>query len=181
VTGIYLFFAAVGVPLALWFVLSGGDEGADSGEGGAGDDGLGGIMARLLPLSTVAIAAAVFGVTGLLLGAVDTATATTFALAVAMAAGAAALNTTVFSYLRRSDSTADVDDEQLAGTIGRVVLPMTAEQRGRVVVSVGGQQRYLSARATPGATGILDVGAPVLVVSLEAGVAFVARLDPELT
>jgi membrane protein implicated in regulation of membrane protease activity len=181
VSGIYLFAAAVGVPLALWFVLSGGDDGADGGEGGGESEGFGGLMVRLLPLSTVAVSLASFGLTGLLLDAVGTGEVVAFVLAVAVAVGAAALNSTVFSYLRRSDSVADVDDGQLMGAIGRVVLPVAADRRGRVMVVVGGQQRYFSARVMRGADDALGVGAPVLVVAMEGGVALVARLDAELT
>lgn len=177
-SGLYLFAAAAGVPLLAWFLLSGGDD-----DGGGGGDGIGGLMLRLLPLSTLAIVAATFGVCGLVLGAVGTGEGTTFAAAAAVAAVAGALNSTVFSYLRRSESTASITDEQFAGAIGRVVVPMAGEHRGRISVSAGGQQVYLSARPLPGATSDadLEVGAPVLVVEVRGGVASVVRLDPELT
>ena len=32
-TGLYLFFAAVGVPLVVWFLLNGNDDGTDAGAG----------------------------------------------------------------------------------------------------------------------------------------------------
>lgn len=176
-TGLYLFAAAAGVPLLAWFLLSGGDE------GGGGDDGIGGLMLRLLPLSTLAIVAATFGVCGLVLGAVGTGEGMRFAAAAVVAAVAGALNSTVFSYLRRSESTASIRDEQFAGAIGRVVVPMAGEHRGRISVSAGGQQVYLSARSLPDATSEtdLEVGAPVLVVEVRGGVASVVRLDPELS
>lgn len=179
-TGLYLFAAAVGVPLVAWFLLSGGGEG---GGGGGGDDGIGGLMLRLLPLSTVALVAATFGVSGLVLGAVGTGAGTTFAGAAGAAVVGGVLNTTVFAYLRRSESTASVGDDQLAGAIGRVVLPVARDRRGRVAVSVGGQQLYLSARSITDATSDpeLEVGAPVLVIEVHDGVASVTRLDPELT
>ena len=58
------------------------------------------------------------------------------------AAAAGALNSTVFTYLRRSESTTSVSDEQLTGRVGRVVLPVAADRRGRVATSVGGQQPW---------------------------------------
>jgi len=176
-TGIYLFAAAAGVPLMAWFLLSGGDE------GGGGDQGIGGLMFRLLPLSTIAIMAATFGLCGLALGLAGTGSGTTLLAAVVIAGVAGALNSTVFAYLRRSDSTASVGDEQLVGTVGRVVVPIAGGHRGRIAVSAAGQQVYLSALALPdaGSPGELEVGAPVLVVEVSGGVAGVVRLDPELT
>jgi membrane protein implicated in regulation of membrane protease activity len=179
---LYLFAAAAGVPLVLWFLLNGDDDGGD--DAGAGDEGVGGLMFRLLPLSTLALGAATFGVCGLLLGAVGTGPVVTFVAAVLVAVVAGALNTTAFRYLRRSGSAAAVGDDQLAGSIGRVVLPVGGARRGRIAVSVGGQQIYLTARAVPDATSTeleLEPGAPVLVVEVHDGVASVTRLDPELT
>ena len=114
-TGLYLFFAAVGVPLVAWFLLNGNDDGTDAG---AGADGVDAVMLRLFPLSSVALAAAVFGVSGLALGAVGTSAGVTFfgSLAVALLAGA--LNSAAFAALRRSSSYADVDDGRLTGRMG---------------------------------------------------------------
>ena len=183
-TGLYLFAAAAGVPLVLWFVLSGGDE------GGGGDDGVAGVMFRLVPLSTVAFAAAAFGVAGLAVGASGAGAGTTLAAAVVAAVVAGVLNSTLFGYLRRSESTTSVDDAQLAGKIGRVVVPVAGDRRGRISVTVGDQQIHLSAEALPpsaaaGTSGPeapaeLAVGSSVLVVEVRNGIASVTRLDPEL-
>ena len=182
--GIYLFAAAVGVPLVLWFLLAGGDDGGAGGDGGAegsSGDGFGGLMLRLLPLSTIAFVLATFGVCGIVLDLLDAGGGTTFVAAAGAGVVAGAVNTTLFSYLRRTGSTSDVSDRQLAGAVGRVVLPVAGQRRGRVSVSVGGQQVYLSAETMPEAPAELEVGASVLVVEVERGVALVTRLDPELT
>ena len=183
----YLFAAAAGVPLVLWFLLAGGDDGAAGGAGGEGGadassgDGIGGVMLRLLPLSTIAFVLATFGVCGLVLSALGTGGGTTFVAAAGAGAVAGAVNSTLFSYLRRSGTGSDVSDRQLAGAVGRVVRPGAGARRGRVSVSVGGQQVYLSAETMPDAPAELEVGAPVLVVEVDRGVALVTRLDPELT
>lgn len=175
-TGLYLFAAAAGVPLLIWFLFSGGEDDASE------SDGIGGVMLRLLPLSTIAMVFATFGVAGLVLGAVGTTEGTTLLAAVGVAVVAGALNSTAFAYLRRSESTSAVGDADLAGSVGRVVLPVAGERRGRIAVTSAGQQVYLSARAIPGsAEPELEVGAPVLVVEVRDGVASVTRLDPELT
>lgn len=174
-TGLYLFAAAAGIPLVLWFMFSGGED------GGAGDDGIAGVMFRRLPLSTLALVAATFGLCGLVLTAAGTAGGSTFAAASIAAVVAGALNGALFSYLRRSESTTEVNDEQLAGKIGRVVVPVAGERRGRIAVTVDGQQIHLSAHTVPGAPEELGVGSPVLVVEVHNGIAQVTGLDPELT
>ena len=173
-TGLYLFAAAAGVPLVVWFLTSGDDSGPD------GDAGIAGVMFRLLPLSTVAFVLAAFGVAGLALGAAGTAGGTAFAAAAVAGIVAGVLNSTMFAYLRRSESTTEVDDDQLAGKIGRVVVPLTGDRRGRIAVTVGGQQIHLSALAAPGAPAELGVGDSVLVVEVRKGIATVTPLDPEL-
>ena len=172
-TGLYLFAAAAGVPLVLWFLFGGGEDGGSDG-------GIAGVMFRRLPLNTIAFATAAFGLSGLVLTAAGTGGGTTFGAAVIAAAVAGALNAALFGYLRRSESTTEVTDAQLAGKIGRVVLPVTGERRGRIALSVAGQQIQLSALALPDAPDELAVGDPVLVVDVHNGIARVAPLDPEL-
>ena len=174
-TGLYLFTAAAGVPLILWFVFAGGED------GGGADDGVAGVMLRWLPLRTIAFVAAAFGVCGLALDASGAGPGTTLAAAVVVGVVAGVLNNTAFAYLRRSESTTEVNDAQLTGKIGRVVVPVTGEHRGRIAVTVGDQQIHLSAQALPEAAADLDVGSPVLVVEVRKGIASVTRLDPELT
>lgn len=82
-TGLYLFAAAAGIPLVLWFMISGGED------GGGADDGLAGVMFRRLPLSGMAIVAATFGVCGLVLTETGTSggRAVTAAVIVGLVAG----------------------------------------------------------------------------------------------
>ncbi|MGH9266350.1 MAG: hypothetical protein ACRD1D_16825 [Acidimicrobiales bacterium] len=173
-TGLYLFAAAAGVPLVLWFILGGSEDGAGP------DDGIAGVMFRRLPLNTIAFVAAAFGVCGLVLTAVGTRSATTFTSAVIAGAVAGVVNAALFSYLRRSESTTEVTDAELTGKIGRVVLPLTGDRRGRITLTVGDQQIQLSALALPDAPDELAIGDTVLVVDVHNGVARVAPLDPEL-
>jgi membrane protein implicated in regulation of membrane protease activity len=174
-TGLYLFAAAAGVPLILWFMLAGEDD------GGGSDDGLAGVMFRWLPLSSLAFVAAAFGVCGLVLSATDAGAGTTLLAASLAGIVAGVLNSTLFAYLRRSESTTDVNDAELTGKIGRVIVPLSGDRRGRISVTVGDQQIHLSAQALPEAGAELAVGSPVLVVEVRRGIASVTRLDPELT
>ena len=161
-TGLYLFAAAAGVPLVVWFLFAGDDD-----DGG-------------FPLSTLAFAAAAFGACGLALTVADTAAVTTFVLALLAGVVAGVLKRTVLGYLRRSESTTDVKDADLTGKIGRVVVPLSGDRRGKIAVTVGDQQIHLSAQALPDAPAELTVGSPVLVVEVRKGIASVTGLDPEL-
>lgn len=172
-TGLFLFAAAAGVPLVIWFLASGDDGGGDDG-------GMAGVMFRLLPLSTIAFVFAAFGIAGLAVGAAGAGGGTAFAAAAVAGVVAGVLNSTAFAYLRRSESTTAVDDDQLAGKIGRVIVPLTGDRRGRISVTVGGQQIHLSALAVPDAPAELGVGDSVLVVEVRKGIASVTSLDPEL-
>lgn len=193
-TTLFALFAAAGVPLVAWSLLAG--DSSDGGDAGGGDDGgVGGIMLRLLPLSTLAIVAATFGVTGLALGAVGTSAPATLFWAIAVAVLAGGLNTALFGYIRRSDSGGSLSDEELEGAIGQVVLPISGSGRGRIAVSVNDQQMYLTAEAIRGPHELgeaegsstdlvpleLAVGDPILVVHIRAGVAGVIPLDVDLT
>ncbi|MGI8985134.1 MAG: hypothetical protein ACR2HM_11500 [Acidimicrobiales bacterium] len=179
-TGFYLFAAAAGVPLVVWFLVAGDDSGQDDVGGGGSGDGIGAVMFRMLPLSTIAFALAAFGVAGLALGVAGAGGGATFVAALIAAVVAGVLNSSLFAYLRRSESTTEVGDDQLAGKIGRVVVPVSSDRRGRISVTVGGQQIHLSALAAPGAPAALEMGDRVLVVEVRNGIASVAPLDPEL-
>ena len=153
-----------------------------AGDGVGGEGGIGGLMLRLLPLSTIAIVFASFGICGLALQAADIGSVTTLVAAAALAVVSGVLNSTVFAYLRRSESTASVADHQLAGRVGRIMLPTGVDRRGRVVVSAGTQPVYLSALSSPDPDDDdLEVGATVVIVEVRNGVATVSRIDPELT
>jgi membrane protein implicated in regulation of membrane protease activity len=185
-SGLYLFAAAAGVPLLVWMLFAGGDEGgADDGasaDGAGGESGIGGLMLRILPLSTIAIVSATFGICGLALQAADIGSLTTLVAAGTVAVVSGVLNSALFAYLRGSESTASVADDQLVGKVGRVVLPTRVDRRGRVVVSTGSQPVHLSALASLDPDDHdLEVGATVVVIEVRNGVATVSRIDPELT
>lgn len=137
-------------------------------------------MFRRLPLSTIALVAATFGVFGLVLTAAGTGGGSTLVAAAVGGAVAGGLNGALFGYPRRSESTTEVSDEQLAGKIGRVIVPVEGDRRGRIAISVGGQEINLSAHAVPGAPEALGVGSPVLEVEVHNGIAQITGLDPEL-
>ena len=177
-TGLYIFMLATGAPLLLWFVFSGGE--ADV-EAGAEIDGLGDVFS-VIPLSSLAFVATFFGATGLVSDALGTGTVATFLAALVIGVLAGALNTAAFAYLRRTEASSEVSDREIEGSIARVALPVSSEHRGRIVLNVAGARTQMTAAPIDPAEGddTIEAGARVIVVRVEAGVALVTRLDPEL-
>ena len=177
-TWLYAFMLAAGAPLLLWFVFSGGD--ADM-EAGAEADGLAEVF-TVIPLSSLAFVATFFGATGLVSEWLGSGAILTLLMAVVVGVLAGGLNTAAFAFLRRTEASSDVSDREIEGSIARVSLPMSNEQRGRIVLTVAGARTQMTAAPIDalrdGAT--IESGARVIVVRIEGGVALVTRLDPEL-
>ncbi|MEM9201156.1 MAG: hypothetical protein AAGC53_05835 [Actinomycetota bacterium] len=172
-TNIYLFCAAVGVPLMLWFVFA-GDGDAD----GFGDaDGGHGVLG-FLPLSTVASLLAFFGLGGLLFDVTGAATTIGFVLAVIVSVAAGVINTGALRWLRHNSTSSEVMDHELQGTIANVSLPISTEHRGKIILTKAGAREQMTAAPVDGST--IDPGEKVVIVRVEGGVALVAPLGPDL-
>lgn len=173
-TNLYLFCAAVGVPLLLWFVFAGdGDGGEGFGDADGGDGLLG-----FLPLSTLASLLAFFGLGGLLFDFTGAHGVVAFVLAVAVGAIAGAFNTGVLRWLRSNSSSSEVMDHELEGTIANVSLPISTEHRGKIILTKAGAREQMTAAPVDGST--INAGERVVIVGIEHGVALVAPLGPEL-
>ena len=169
-TGLYVFMLAAGLPLLLWFAFSGGD--AD----GLDVDGDG--VFSVISLATIAFVLTFFGGTGVIGGWLGTSAVVTFVLALIVGVVAGGLNSAAFAWLRRNSSSSDVSDRELEGTIARVALHVAPSQRGRIVLDIAGARSQMT--AAPIDDSDIEVGARVIVVGIEGGVALVTRLDPEL-
>ena len=88
------------------------------------------------------------------------------------------LNSAAFGWLRRNSSSSDVSDRELEGTIARVALHVAPSQRGRIVLEIAGARSQMTASSVDDSD--IEVGARVIVVGIEGGVALVTRLDPGL-
>lgn len=167
---VYIFALLAGAPLLLWFAFG--------GEVGAETDSDGGIFS-LVPLSTLAFVATFFGATGLVSGWLGTGVLPALIAALVVGVLAGALNSAVFSWLRRTEASSEVSDREIEGTIARVSLPVSASSRGRIVLEVAGARTQMTAQPVEAADRF-EKGARVIVVRIEAGVALVTGLDPEL-
>ena len=171
-TGLYVFMLATGLPLLLWFVFSGGN--ADGLDLDADSHG----VLSVIPLSTIAFILTFFGGTGVIGGWLGTSAVVTFLLALIVGVVAGGLNSAAFAWLRRNSTSSDVSDRELEGTIAKVALHVAPTQRGRIILDIAGARSQMT--ASPVDDTDIEVGARVIVVGIEGGVALVTRLDPEL-
>ena len=186
---VYVLAAVIGLPLVGYAVLSG-----DGGDGDFGEldlDGAGGGPGSILgylSIGTLSFFSGFFGLTGLAASAISTGTIATLISALGVGLVAAVAHRTLLSYVTQSSSSSHLADTDFDGKAAEVVVPVEPGRRGRISVLVDGQQHYLTAELTaqlpsaagPSASAALDVGATVVIVTMEGGVAQVTHLDPEL-
>lgn len=173
-TNLYLFCAAVGVPLLLWFVFAGDGDADGLGDPEGGGEGILGF----LPLSTIASLMAFFGLGGLLFDVTGVAGILTFVLAIVVGVVAGTINTGALRWLRNNSSSSEVMDHELQGTIANVSLPISTEHRGKIILTKAGAREQMTAAPVDGST--IDPGERVVIVRVERGVALVTPLGPDL-
>ncbi len=172
-TGLYVFFLAVGGPLLLWFAFA-GDADAEGLGGDADADG----PLSVIPLSSIAFTMAFFGLTGLLAGATGANAGFALVLAIVLGVVAGTLNGAAFRWLRHNSVSSEVTDRELEGQTAKVALPVSSEHRGRIIVDIAGAREQMTATPADGST--IERGERVVIVRVEQGVALVAPLGPEL-
>lgn len=140
-------------------------------------DAFGSIFASLLSFRTVVFFSAFFGTSGLVFSALDYSPATSLIAAIVVGVIAALINSTLFGLIKNSQPNSQISDRTLEGRQAKVVLPMSSEHRGRIRIDLSGQPQYLVARPIDDGSGQqFDVGASVVVVTIEDGTALVASL-----
>jgi len=172
-TGLYIFFLAVGGPLLVWFAFA-GDADADGFGGDADADG----PLSVIPLSSIAFVMAFFGATGLIFDALGTGAAATLILAVIVGVVAGTLNSAAFAWLRKNSTSSEVSDRELEGTIGTASMPIGPGRRGKITVEIAGAREWMT--ASPADDSEIEQGSRVVIVGVDNGVALVANLGPEL-
>lgn len=203
---LYLFCAALGVPLLALFAFGSGDTDSDVDGGFDGDAGfdvdgdIGGdvdldvdlgspsgsfgdmtALFRRIPVSSYAFFLAFFGVMGLVGTALDLGVIMALIFALVFGVIAGGINAAAFSFLRRTVSTSHLTDRQLSGRLATVSVPIEAGKRGRVWLDTGDERLQLSAGAIDGQLDEIFVrGDQVVIVEVENSVARVMRADPEL-
>lgn len=106
----------------------------------------------------------------------------TAAIAGATGLGSGALISTVFAYLKRTESGALKGEESFVGLTGEVSLEVGPGSHGTVTVRRGDRRVRLRARAAEASEGTpaLGPGQAVVVVDMNDGIAAVAPVGPKL-
>lgn len=106
----------------------------------------------------------------------------TAAIAGATGLGSGALISTVFAYLKRTESGALKGEESFVGLTGEVSLEVGPGSHGTVTVRRGDRRVRLRARAAEASRGTpaLGPGQAVVVVDMNDGIAAVAPVGPKL-
>jgi membrane protein implicated in regulation of membrane protease activity len=208
--GIYILSAMLGGGLLLFSLLSGahhdvGDvdapvdvdasfdadvSGVDADMGGmdadhdfhVGHDAAGELVLGLFRPRNLIFFMAAFGITGTLLTWTGTPEGSTLGMALGMGGGAWLMTYGVFTWLRRSDVAVEaLSEREIEGRAGRVELPVSPGESGRISCLIADREQYITARLAPDVSRRLEPGDEVVIVRVEDGVAEVIPFDaPEL-
>lgn len=149
------------------------DAGADAGAGSAAQ--------KIFSFRGLIYGLFGFGLTGTILSYLALSTLPTAVASAAAGVLSSVLVTSVFNYLRTTDSGYLPGDHTFTGAQGRVVLPMSTESAGAVVVVRSGREIRLRALPHPSGVGDPSGWTEVMVIEMDDGVARVAPLeDPQL-
>lgn len=114
-----------------------------------------------------------FGAGGLLVGRATDSAALAAVSATLLGLAGGAISSAVFGWLRRTESGGLADDAGWGGRVAEVVLPLSAEGTGKVLVNRGGREHELLARPFERGVESSDQWRSVVIVEMENGVALV--------
>jgi membrane protein implicated in regulation of membrane protease activity len=143
------------------------------------DSGAHAAAGKLFSFRSIIYAIFGFGATGTLLTYLGLALIPTAVTAAIGGVLSSMLVTTVFNYLKRTDSGASPGDAGFVGLLGKVVLPLSDGSAGAVLVERAGRQIRLRALPHSTAQGDPREWRQVVVVDLENGIAQVAPLKED--
>lgn len=187
-SGLYLFTAIVGWAFVAIFVFFGGDADMDLDADIDFDADVdldmdlessfwADFAGDYLSVRGLIFFLAGFGLTGLV---IDTILGTTaivaFVLAVLMGILAMFISGRLKRAVKQNMADSNLRLSDLRGAAGQVVLPMSADSRGRIAVEVAGKKRYMVARPYRNSPA-LGVGDKVVVIEVDGSTALVAPND----
>ncbi len=140
-SGLYLFFLAVGAPLLLWMVFVGDGDGGD----GVGLDFDGDGDMTVVPLSAVAAFMATFGGIGMIGQLTEANFVATLVLAIVLSLGVGYASHRLFKWIKTPGASSQVTDAELEGSLARVSLPISGDYRGKIIVDIAGAREQMTA------------------------------------
>lgn len=129
-------------------------------------------------ISSLSFAATLFGLSGLIAVWAGASAPVGVVIAILVAALGLAFHNSLFAWLRRTEASSDVRNQDLVGATGLVVLGVSARRRGQIVVEAAGRRLRMSAMPASRA-GPLRKGDRVTIVKMHGGVALIARQEEE--
>ncbi len=150
---------------------------AEMHHGGAEDKGGGSF--RILSIRNMTYFLFAFGVTGVLLSWLwgGSRGLLTAVLATTLGATGGAISSLAFGWIRRTEAGVLPGDHGWVGLTGLVLLPLSSDSTGKIVVARGGREHELLARPFDPRAERPDSWASVMVIEMQQGVALVAPLD----
>ncbi|MCE2525959.1 MAG: DUF1449 family protein [Actinomycetia bacterium] len=166
---IYIFVLAVGFPLLLVFAF-GGELGADT------DTGSDGGFFSWISLSAVSFGAVFFGLSGLITVWVGLSALPGVLVAAGVGVLGASFHNALFGWLRRTEASSEVTNQDLVGSRALVVLEVSTDHRGQVVLDAAGARHRISA-SPANSEDVLKKGERVAIVGVDGAIALVESLE----
>lgn len=122
-----------------------------------------------------------FGLSGLVFTGLGFSSLPTAVSAAGLGFVAASLNSALFNFIRGHEVNSQVTDRDLEGTLARVILPIDANHKGKIMAEINQQPHYLVALPSALDQGqTFAIGDSVVVVEMERGTALVTRLELDM-
>lgn len=152
------------------------DPGSADGAGSGGFGGaIGDFVGSLLNFRSMVLGATFFGLSGVVLGAFDTGRVTALVTAIVLGLVAAGANSALTNYVIGRQQSSHVTMREVSGASATVLLPISAERRGRVRALIAGQTEYFTALPHR-IEHSFETGESVVVIEVVDGIAKVASL-----
>ena len=149
----------------------GGEVGADA------DTGSDGGFFSWISLSGVCFGAAFFGLGGLLTVWVGLSSVPGVLVSLGVGVLGASFHNALFGWIRRTEASSEVTNLDLVGTTAVVVLEVSTEQRGQIVLDAAGARHRITALPADREDRFSE-GDRVKVVGVDGAVALVAGMEP---
>ena len=134
-------------------------------------------LVDLFSLRALFLFAAFFGLTGVILGTFGTAEPLAGVLSASTGLLVGLGGNYIIKRFAYEQVSSQVTQKELNGKTASVLLPMSGEQKGKILLSAGGKRLELTARMFEGGNEKLESGEEVVVVRMDGRIAEVIKPD----